>query len=68
MVFANINGFWDPMMELLRHMTGEGFVHTAHRVQPLVIDEISGVIRAIMAQAAELAADRDGEDEVISKM
>jgi uncharacterized protein (TIGR00730 family) len=21
MVFANINGFWDPMMELMRHMT-----------------------------------------------
>jgi hypothetical protein len=37
-------------------------------VQPLVIDDISGIIPAIMAQAAELAADRDGEDAVISKM
>lgn len=26
MIFANINGFWDPMMELLRHMTDEGFI------------------------------------------
>ncbi|NLS03019.1 TIGR00730 family Rossman fold protein [Rhizobium sp. P32RR-XVIII] len=68
MVFANIKGFWDPMMELMRHMTEEGFVHTAHRVQPLVIDDISGIIPAIMAQAAELAADREGEDAVISKM
>src|SRR6478736_3532558 len=69
MVFANINGFWDPMMELLRHMTGEGFVHTAHRVQPLVIDDISEIIPGIMAQAAEIASvDRDGEDAVISKM
>ncbi|PKA40511.1 TIGR00730 family Rossman fold protein [Rhizobium sullae] len=68
MVFANIKGFWDPMMELMKHMTDEGFVHTAHRVQPLVIDDISGIIPAIMAQAAELAADREGEDAVISKM
>ncbi|WP_183751610.1 MULTISPECIES: TIGR00730 family Rossman fold protein [unclassified Rhizobium] len=69
MVFANIGGFWDPMMELLRHMTDEGFVHTAHRVQPLVIDDISEIIPGIMAQAAEIASvDRDGEDAVISKM
>ncbi|APO74131.1 LOG family protein [Rhizobium etli 8C-3] len=68
MVFANIKGFWDPMMELMKHMTDEGFVHTAHRVQPLVIDDVSGIIPAIMAQAAELAADREGEDAVISKM
>ncbi|MGV2098530.1 LOG family protein [Rhizobium sp. 21-4511-3d] len=68
MVFANINGFWDPMMELMKHMTEEGFIHTAHRVQPLVIDDVSGIIPAIMAQAAEIAADRGGEDEVLSKM
>jgi predicted Rossmann-fold nucleotide-binding protein len=68
MVFANIKGFWDPMMELMKHMTDEGFVHTAHRVQPLVIDDVSGIIPAIMAQAGELAADREGEDAVISKM
>ncbi|RDJ14539.1 TIGR00730 family Rossman fold protein [Rhizobium grahamii] len=69
MVFANVGGFWDPMMELLRHMTDEGFVHTAHRVQPLVIDDISEIIPGIMAQAAEIASvDRDGEDAVISKM
>ena len=68
MVFANINGFWDPMMELLKHMTDEGFIHTAHRVQPLVIDNIADIVPAIMAQAAEIAADRGGEDEVLSKM
>jgi len=68
MVFANINGFWDPMMELMKHMTEEGFIHTAHRVQPLVIDNIADIVPAIMAQAAEIAADRGGEDEVLSKM
>jgi hypothetical protein len=50
-------------------MTDEGFVHTAHRVQPLVIDDIAEIIPGIMAQAAEIASvDSDGEDAVISKM
>jgi len=68
MVFANVNGFWDPMMELIRHMTDEGFVHTAHRVQPLVINAIADIIPAIQAQSAEIIADRKGNDSVISKM
>jgi predicted Rossmann-fold nucleotide-binding protein len=68
MVFANINGFWDPMMELIRHMTEEGFVHTAHRVQPLVIDKIADIIPAIRKHAAEVPGDRGGEEAVISKL
>ncbi|MFJ6322431.1 MULTISPECIES: TIGR00730 family Rossman fold protein [unclassified Rhizobium] len=68
MVFANINGFWDPMMELIRHMTEEGFVHTAHRVQPLVIDKVDDIIPAIRKHAAEAGGDRGGEEAVISKL
>ncbi|MBN8951034.1 MULTISPECIES: TIGR00730 family Rossman fold protein [unclassified Rhizobium] len=68
MVFANINGFWDPMMEIVRHMTEEGFIHTAHRVQPLVIDKIADIIPAIRKHAAETRGDRDGEEAVISKL
>ena len=37
-VLVNINGFWDPMMTLVHHMADAGFIHTAHLVQPLVID------------------------------
>ncbi|MEZ2220827.1 TIGR00730 family Rossman fold protein [Rhizobium sp. RCC_161_2] len=68
MVFANINGFWDPMMELIRHMTEEGFIHTSHRVQPLVIDQIADIIPAIRKHAAEVQGPRDGEEAVISKL
>ena len=68
MVFANINGFWDPMMELIRHMTEEGFVHTAHRVQPLLIDKVADIIPAIRKHAAEVQGPRDGEEAVISKL
>lgn len=68
MVFANINGFWDPMMELIRHMTEEGFIHTSHRVQPLVIDKVADIIPAIRKHAAETRGDRGGEEDVISKL
>ena len=68
MVFANINGFWDPMMELMKHMTEEGFIHTAHRVQPLLIDKVADIIPAIRKHAAEVQGPRDGEEAVISKL
>lgn len=60
--FVNINGFWDPMLALLDHMRAEGFVHTGHLVQPLVIDTAEAVVPAIIGQAtafAEKAAQGD---------
>ncbi len=45
MVFANINGFWDPMLELVRHMRDQGFIHRAHLLNPLVIDQIGDIVR-----------------------
>ena len=48
-VFGNINGFWDPMTALLDHMTAEGFIHTAQRVKPLVVNDPEAIVAAIMA-------------------
>ena len=66
MVFANINGFWDPLNALLGHMTGEGFIHTAHLVRPMVIDTADKIVPAILAQAA--GGTHEGEPELISRM
>ncbi|MDK1375490.1 MULTISPECIES: TIGR00730 family Rossman fold protein [unclassified Sinorhizobium] len=66
MVFGNINGFWNPMLELLEHMRDQGFVHTAHLVQPLVIDRAEDIVPQILASAA--AKGREGETEIISKL
>ena len=65
MVFANVAGFWSPMIALLDHMRAEGFVHTAHLVQPLVVDRIEDVVPAIVAHAA---GQPDGKAAVIGKM
>ncbi len=67
MVFANVNGFWDPLLELIRHMRDQGFIHTGNRVQPLVIPAIADIVPAILAKW-QTATDLDGEEAVISKL
>lgn len=64
MVFANINGFWNPMLELIDHMRASGFIHTGHLVQPLVVDKADDIVPAILAAASANGADAD----VIGKM
>lgn len=66
MVFGNVNGFWDPMLELIDHMRDQGFVHTAHLVQPLVIDRAEDIVPGILASVR--ANGREGEAEIISRL
>jgi TIGR00730 family protein len=67
MVFANIGGFWNPMLELVNHMSTEGFVHTAHRVQPMVIDAVEDIVPAIVNKWRSVV-DLDGAEEVIARL
>lgn len=64
--FANVGGFWTPMLALLDHMKGEGFIHSQHLVQPLVVDGIEDVVPAV--QAAARAHGAQGDPAVIEKM
>lgn len=64
-VFANINGFWDPMMELLRHMTDQGFIHTAHLVKPLIVDRVEDIVPVIIEAGR---TPREGNAAVLEKM
>ncbi|MDO6963639.1 LOG family protein [Rhizobium alvei] len=65
MVFANIGGFWNPMMDLIQHMAEEGFIHTAHLVKPLIIDRVEDIVPAILA--AGNPAD-ESDEAVLSKL
>ncbi|AZO48215.1 MAG: TIGR00730 family Rossman fold protein [Mesorhizobium sp.] len=67
-VFANIKGFWDPMLALLDHMGGEGFIHTAHRVKPLVVADPEAIVAAIMVAGSSVDAPTEGVQSVIDKM
>lgn len=67
MVFANIGGFWDPMLELIRHMADAGFVHTAHLVQPIVIDNAEDIVPTLLDHWAG-KVDRDGQQGIIDRL
>jgi uncharacterized protein (TIGR00730 family) len=66
MVFANINGFWNPMIAMLDYMRAEGFIHTGHRVQPKVLDQVADIIPYIFDAAVK--GDASGDDEIIERM
>jgi len=63
--FANIDGFWNPMLALLDHMREEGFIHTAARVRPIVVDRAEAVIPAILSAVGEADA---GDETIIRRL
>ncbi|MEI9424672.1 TIGR00730 family Rossman fold protein [Mesorhizobium sp. Cs1299R1N1] len=67
-VFGNVNGFWDPMSALLDHMAAEGFIHTAQRVKPLVVNDPEAIVAAIMVAGSSVDAPTEGVQSVIDKM
>ena len=67
-VFANIEGFWNPMLALLDHMKAEGFIHTGHLVNPLVVDTAEAIVPAILVAASSDSAPTEGEQSVIDRM
>ncbi|RUW71062.1 TIGR00730 family Rossman fold protein [Mesorhizobium sp. M1E.F.Ca.ET.063.01.1.1] len=67
-VFANVKGFWDPMLSLIEHMAEEGFIHTAHRVKPLMVNDPEAIVAAIMVAGSSVDAPTEGVQAVIDKM
>ena len=67
-VFANVKGFWNPMLALIDHMSSEGFIHTAQRVKPLVVEDPEAIVAAIMVAGSSVDAPTEGVQSVIDKM
>jgi uncharacterized protein (TIGR00730 family) len=65
---ANVNGFWNPLLSLLDHMRQEGFIHTASRVQPIVVDKAEDIVPALLAANGHDKAARQGESEMIARL
>ena len=67
-VFANLDGFWNPMTALLDHMRTEGFVHTGHLVQPLIIDAVEDIVPGLIAAGRPIADEAEGDEAVIERL
>jgi uncharacterized protein (TIGR00730 family) len=65
-VYGNVAGFWNPMLSLIDHMKAEGFVHTAHLVQPLVVERAADIVGAILDAARPAGA--EGDRTVIDRL
>ena len=65
-VVANVGGFWDPLSRLMDHMRDEGFIHTAHQVRPIVVDDVADVVPRLTGTGAGTA--ERGRAEIIEKL
>jgi len=63
--FCNIDGFWNPMLALIDHMAAEGFIHTAHRVRPIVVESPDELIARVLDAGT---AGAEGDAAVIDKL
>ena len=50
-LIANVDGFWDPLLALLEHMTAEGFLSTAFVVRYLVARRVEEILPMLEAAA-----------------
>lgn len=46
-ILANFDAFWSPFVDMLEHMSEAGFIHTAHKVKPLVLTDVEAVVDAL---------------------
>jgi uncharacterized protein (TIGR00730 family) len=54
-LIANINGYWDPLLELLAHMRAQNFVPPALRVDYLVATRVEDILPKMREAARHVA-------------
>jgi len=68
-LIANLNGFWDPFVELIGHMRATGFIRPPYPVELLVADAVDDILPRLQAAADALAAEElVGRAEVSQRM
>jgi uncharacterized protein (TIGR00730 family) len=68
-LIANINGFWDELIELFAHMTRFGFIHSGARMDYKVVDTVDEILPTLFAAAARVPDDEQvGEPETVRRL
>jgi uncharacterized protein (TIGR00730 family) len=66
---ANINGFWDPLCELIDHMKKNGFIHNELSFEFHVANRVEEILPLLEAAAAPRdEGEMEGVPQVIEKM
>jgi len=58
-LFANINGYWDPLLALFTHMREQDFVPDALRINFLVADRVEDILPRLRDAARGVAASEE---------
>jgi len=56
-MMANIEGFWDPLIELIHHMRAEGYIHAQYEIDFGVITSAAELRSALEAVQKSIAED-----------
>jgi uncharacterized protein (TIGR00730 family) len=66
-LLANIAGFWNPLLELLEHMTALGFLHSVSRLNYLVVDNVEDILPSLR-KAARTVESATGDAAVLGRL
>jgi hypothetical protein len=55
-------------MKLLDHMKAEGFLHTSHKIAPLVIDDAAAIVPTLLRMQGEPGISSDDSASVTGRM
>jgi len=58
-IVANIEGFWDPFLNVLTHMKADGFIRPGVNVHFTVVDDATKIVPAVIAEASKRVPARD---------
>lgn len=66
---ANINGFWDPLCELLDHMKKLGFIHAELSFDLAIATKVEDILPTLQAAASKRAEEElEGFPKVIERL
>jgi uncharacterized protein (TIGR00730 family) len=66
-LLANIAGFWDPLLELLEHMSALGFIPAFDRLNYLIVDNVEDILPALR-NAVRAAEPVSGDADVLGRL
>lgn len=66
---ANINGFWDALIEVFAHMKRFGFIHSGPLLDYQVVAAVDDILPALFAAAARVPEEeKAGEPETVQRL
>jgi uncharacterized protein (TIGR00730 family) len=68
-LIANINGFWDALLDVFAHMNRFGFIHSETQLACQVVDAVEAILPAVLAAAARIPEQETaGEPDTVHRL